>query len=96
MFDVYECTNDSFVNLMFIGGLKHAGESCWGANECASTEGPCDYCGTGMCCRKGKNYQNLGCDGSFGGDNGHQCSEPDDAPSPDRKEHIFHAHDDVS
>ena len=49
-----------------------------------------------MCCRKGKNYQSLGCDGSFGGDTGHQCSEPDDAPPPDRKEYIFHLHDDVS
>jgi len=52
-------------------GLENGGKDCW--TGCKSKQGKCDYCGfDGYCCRKGWTAGN-GCDGSFGGENGHQC-----------------------
>ena len=58
---------------------KRVGNECWG--NCG--QGPCEYCGSmGYCCRK--NYTDItdndnsfydgGCDGTFGGENRHECS----------------------
>ena len=65
-------------------GLKHSGENCWVAENGTPCEfnGPCKWCGSGYCCRKGHelfpydsgNYQHLlgprwhgwGCTGNEG------------------------------
>ena len=50
--------------------LQHANEDC--LDKCNKLEGKCDWCGTdGWCCAK--NQIGSGCDGTFGGDPGHQC-----------------------
>ena len=48
---------------------KHVGEECY--SKCNENQGKCDWCGEGLCCRKG--FQGGGCDGSFGGPSNHQC-----------------------
>ena len=51
------------------GSLEHEGEDCW--FEC-DKQGKCDWCGgNGYCCRMG--WTGNGCDGTFGGQGGHQC-----------------------
>ena len=51
--------------------LEHAGENCW--NRCNAKQGKCRWCGTeGWCCQKGS--VGNGCDGTFGGENGHICT----------------------
>ena len=52
-------------------GLKNSGKNCWA--PCNSQQGPCAYCGTGVCCRKGWWDKSNGCDGSIGGDGHHFC-----------------------
>lgn len=51
--------------------LEHAGENCWEA--CDYTSGPCDWCGSGKCCRKGYNGGENGCKADEGFDNFHGC-----------------------
>ena len=54
-----------------LGSLEHAGENCW--NPCDTRQGKCNWCGTdGWCCSLGS--IGNGCDGSFGGENGHVCT----------------------
>ena len=51
--------------------MKNAGQSCW--LDCNKQQGKCEWCGTeGYCCMKDWPAGN-GCDGSFGGENGHEC-----------------------
>jgi hypothetical protein len=45
-------------------GLKNAGEDCWDA--CDKNQGPCSWCGTGICCRYGWRDTSNGCDGTVG------------------------------
>ena len=57
-------------NNLFSGeGLKNAGKGCW--HQCNKQPGPCEYCGTGGCCRKG--VARNGCDGLIGGARYHSC-----------------------
>ena len=57
----------------------NAGKQCW--YSCGGKQGKCSYCGSdGWCCRKNGNspywlpsQQSNGCDGTFGGQNNHQC-----------------------
>ena len=54
-----------------LGPLEHAGENCW--NRCNSVDGKCKWCGTdGWCCSMSS--IGNGCDGTFGGENGHICT----------------------
>ena len=55
--------------------LLNYGANCW--KPCNKTQGACEYCGDGLCCRKGftKDYSG-GCDGTFGGRNQHTCTLP--------------------
>merc|ERR1712066_366954 len=57
--------------------LKNIGQDCW--NECGKQQGECDWCGkSGFCCRKANSKwrdKTNGCDGYFGGDGHHACSE---------------------
>ena len=58
------------LKLMSLPGVQNEGAGCW--SGCGSQQGPCAWCGpNGMCCRKG--YNGDGCDGTVGGDTGHQC-----------------------
>ena len=60
--------------------LLNAGKDCWGG--CGRRQGPCDWCGSGLCCRKGWWDTRNGCDGSIGEDGkGHVC-----APVPNLNE----------
>ena len=61
------------IHLVSDDGLINEGQDCWW--KCCKQNGPCNWCGTGLCCKKGviKN----GCDGTFGGGSTHQCSLPD-------------------
>ena len=43
---------------------------CW--ENCNKRDGACEWCGTGLCCRKRK-IEN-GCDGLSGGGSRHQCT----------------------
>lgn len=53
-------------------GVQHAGEDCWGG--CNAKQGPCGWCGTGMCCRNGWGDKSNGCDGRLGiPGKGHVC-----------------------
>lgn len=52
-------------------GLKNSGKKCW--NECKEKQGPCAYCGTGICCRKEYADTSKGCYGQIGGDGQHEC-----------------------
>merc|ERR1711937_23369 len=49
--------------------VKHGGEECW--KTCGQTNGKCDYCGTGYCCRVG--YSGGGCNGQMGTHKMHTC-----------------------
>jgi len=59
-----------------LSGVEHRGEDCWG--QCNGQQGPCSFCGTGVCCRLGWEDHSNGCDGSLGIHGlGHICtSEP--------------------
>ena len=52
--------------------LMNSGKDCW--NSCYKQQGPCKYCGSGLCCRKGWDDRSRGCDGSIGGDGYHSCA----------------------
>ena len=55
------------------GGLRNFGVNCW--NQCDRKQGPCGFCGTGLCCRKGWSDTSNGCDGSVGiNGKGHVCA----------------------
>ena len=43
-------------------GSENLGTSCW--DQCGHRSGPCDFCGTGMCCRRGSQYTSNECDGT--------------------------------
>ena len=51
--------------------LKNYGKDCW--TPCNKQQGQCEYCGTGLCCRKEWGDRSRGCDGSIGGDGYHTC-----------------------
>ena len=51
--------------MKFFADLQNSGEDCW--HHCNSEQGLCDWCGA----RQG--WTGNGCDGSFGGANGHEC-----------------------
>jgi len=67
-------------------GVKNIGKDCLNKGECGNYgnmysrggQGPCNYCGPeGYCCRKEKSGwwdKTSGCDGTFGGERGHQCA----------------------
>lgn len=55
-------------------GLLHNQANCW--NRCGKIQGPCTWCGTGSCCKKGHTDKSRGCDGSFGGNGYHACALP--------------------
>ena len=54
--------------------IKNKDKDCW--NKCKETQGPCLWCGGGMCCRKVWKDTSNGCDGTFGGLKMHQCVDP--------------------
>ena len=50
------------------------GRDCW--RGCGRQQGECDWCGSGVCCRKGWWDTRNGCDGSIGiARKGHVCVE---------------------
>jgi hypothetical protein len=52
--------------------LLHAGQDCW--RGCYGKQGPCSWCGNGVCCRKGWRDKSNGCDGTLGiKGKGHVC-----------------------
>ena len=56
-----------------LSGVEHEGEDCWGG--CHAIQGPCNWCGTGVCCRLGWEDTSNGCDGSIGVEGmGHVCN----------------------
>jgi hypothetical protein len=52
-------------------GLRNEGKECW-TTSC-NGQGPCAFCGNGLCCMKNFHDTTKGCDGSIGGDGSHQC-----------------------
>ena len=46
------------------GVLQNYNVKC--LDECGKKQGPCSFCGTGMCCRKGWHDSSNGCDQSLG------------------------------
>ena len=52
-------------------GVVKEGEDCLGG--CSGRQGHCEWCGSGMCCRKGWHDTSTGCDGSLGDDGKHVC-----------------------
>ena len=58
--------------IFVLAGIKNTYKVCWW--KCNKKQGPCDWCGTGMCCKKGETGN--GCDGTFGGESDHRCSMP--------------------
>jgi len=46
-----------------VGPVSHEGSDC--LEGCGYRQGPCSWCGSGMCCRKGWN-DTSGCDGTLG------------------------------
>ena len=50
--------------------VDNIGKDCW--SQCRGNEGPCQYCGTGLCCRKGFSSSNE-CDGVRGIQGKHAC-----------------------
>ena len=69
--------NDCFL-FTFLAGLLREGEKCWDA--CNGRQGPCDFCGNGLCCRKDYSDQSNGCFSTagvwVGGDGSHVCVAP--------------------
>ena len=65
--------------------IKNTNMDCWNKGQCGWTngpkghdgQGPCEFCGSeGYCCRKeSSSYwdKTNGCDGTIGGESGHQC-----------------------
>lgn len=61
------------------GAVRNAGTDCYGA--CGQVQGPCEFCGSGSCCRLGWDDTSGGCDGSLGLQNrGHVCGPTQDTP----------------
>merc|ERR1719499_2214243 len=55
------------------GLVENEFDDCWSA--CGEKAGPCDWCGTGLCCKQGDD----GCgDESLGGANSYLCTKPTD------------------
>jgi len=52
-------------------GLAHGGEDCY--MNCSQSSGPCPWCGSGKCCRKGFKDGENGCGITEGGETTHQC-----------------------
>ena len=62
-----------------IENLQNEGKHCW--NECSQKQGDCEYCGSGLCCRKSYEFKTNGCDGTIGGDDAHVCvAKPENDP----------------
>ena len=60
-------------------GVLNEGVDCW--SGCNAKQGPCDWCGAGMCCRYGWDDKSNGCDGKIGvPGQGHVCSAPPPPP----------------
>jgi len=60
-----------------IAGVENYGHNCW--DECGSQQGPCSFCGTGLCCAYDFPFDTSnGCSGSVGipGITHHVCSYP--------------------
>lgn len=54
-------------------GVKNYGKGCWWG--CRRKQGPCNWCGTGSCCRFGWRDKRNGCDGTLGiRHKGHVCT----------------------
>ena len=59
--------------------VVNEGLDCWGG--CNAKQGPCDWCGSGLCCRYGWDDKSNGCDGKIGVQGkGHVCSAPPPPP----------------
>ena len=71
-----ELHNDECIQGLDYDGmwLENSGLNCW--NQCNGIQGPCDWCGSGYCCRSGWHDISNGCDGIIGGAHGHQCVSP--------------------
>ena len=52
-------------------GLNNSGKDCW--TNCQDQQGPCSWCGTGLCCRYGWPDQSNGCAGLGINGLGHVC-----------------------
>jgi hypothetical protein len=76
------CDYDSVGNpatCMSYGAVRNAGADCYGA--CGATQGPCEFCGSGSCCRLGWADTSGGCDGTLGVQHrGHVCGPTHDTP----------------
>jgi hypothetical protein len=60
-------------------GVLNEGVDCW--SGCNAKQGPCDWCGAGMCCRYGWDDKSNGCDGKIGvPGRSHVCSAPPPPP----------------
>jgi len=72
-------------------GLANSGRNCWW--RCGRQQGPCDWCGTGVCCRSGWWDTRNGCDGVIGGHRKHACVEASEGPGndPDVEEGLLNA-----
>ena len=44
---------------------------CWG--HCGNRPGWCNFCGSGMCCKKGDQKEINGCKSWIGGSSKHEC-----------------------
>ena len=61
-----------FFQRFHISALLNEGKECY--NDCGQQQGPCSYCGGGLCCRLGWSDTSHGCDGTFGDPDDHICT----------------------
>lgn len=58
------------LNFLINGPLRNPGEKCW--YSCGQRQGPCSFCGGGICCRKHWWDYSGGCNG-YKGCYGYHC-----------------------
>ena len=59
------------IKQFFFKEMKNFGVPC--LYQCKGKQGPCTFCGTGLCCKKNLKPSD-GCTGSNGGDSTHECA----------------------
>ena len=63
--------SESNVYIQIAGSLQNPHEEC--LDHCSQQSGPCQWCGSGKCCKKGHNGGENGCGMNEGGEDSHVC-----------------------
>jgi len=71
-----ECNAGYTGHAVNVSDLQNPGDDCW--DGCNHQQGPCSWCGTGMCCRHNWHNTSNGCSGALGiPGRGHVCVNAD-------------------